>query len=63
MIENFHLYYGKEIPDYIREEQLIRSYAYAKEFNLKTIKFPSNFLKDFKIMIAEDIYKLYGENI
>ena len=60
MIENFHLYYGKNIPKSIREQQLIHSYAYAKEFNLKTIKFTTDFLKDFKTMIAEDIYKLYN---
>ena len=59
MIEYYNLYFDKEILKSIREEQLIHSYAYAKEFNLKTIKFPSNFLKDFKTMIAEDIYKLY----
>ena len=49
MIVNYHEYYGKKIPKSIREQQLIHSYAYAKEFNLKTIPFTVDFLKDFNI--------------
>ena len=36
------------------------SYAYAKEFNLKTIKFNKRFFQDFKTMITEDIYRIYS---
>lgn len=60
ILKYYDLYHNKEIPYFVKEEQLIHSYAYAKEFNLKTVPFGKDLLNDFKTMIAEDIYKLYN---
>ena len=52
--------YGDKVPESIKEQQLVNSYLYAKEFELKTIPLDKGtFKSELGTLILNDMYSLH----